>query len=288
MEARVYSTLSVANTNPVRLARAWWYATCLIVLSTTLCLLARRIAGGLQTPLQPTALLATGLTAAVVTIALRSAWLHLERNNSSTASRWLREFGFSLPSAIILSLGLAISVAGTTTGSLIGFWFIVVAEEFGSWTLHFRRSRRTGGSRRVVNPTCQENAAGSGTGHATETATLDPEQRHEPDSELAEEPEWGLAEDVSQQITRGSDDGGRESVSGFLRAEFEAGQRSESVHVSFCPPLSAMPTVHVDHVSGPSATLKPADIRIYGLRIDLRLPKPAPDACSIVIHFFAQ
>ena len=89
---------------------------------------------------------------------------------------------------------------------------------------------------------------------------------------------------VYQQITRARLEDGAEILSGLLRGSFAPGERSQSLHVAFCPPLEQVPAVKVVQISGPHASLKTAEARTYGVRLDLRLPEAHSEPVSVIVQ----
>ena len=82
------------------------------------------------------------------------------------------------------------------------------------------------------------------------------------------------SDQVLQQLTRARTAEGREVVSGTLTAEFAPGERSVTLHAAFCPPFERLP--HVEAVADDdAATVKLAQVLHNGVRLDVRLAKPA-------------
>jgi hypothetical protein len=79
-----------------------------------------------------------------------------------------------------------------------------------------------------------------------------------------------LADAVVQQTTRLRTASG-DQITGILRAFLLAEQRSETLHVSFCPPLTAIPEIVVEQLAGPPATVKVAEVQTYGARFEMRM-----------------
>lgn len=95
------------------------------------------------------------------------------------------------------------------------------------------------------------------------------------------------AADVRQQLTlRATGDGGRE-LSGWLRMPLAAGQRSGMLHVAFCPPFDRAPEVQVEAVAGPDCRIKTAESLPYGVRLEVKLDRPADEEESVLLWFFA-
>jgi hypothetical protein len=80
------------------------------------------------------------------------------------------------------------------------------------------------------------------------------------------------------------DNEGVERVHGTLVAEFAAGQRQATVYVGFCPPLPRVPVIEVETVDGPDAELKVGQALCHGAQIEVRLPRPATEACTVIVE----
>ncbi|MDG2384920.1 MAG: hypothetical protein P8N76_24835 [Pirellulaceae bacterium] len=97
-----------------------------------------------------------------------------------------------------------------------------------------------------------------------------------------------LPEEVCQQFVRSTDPELGEIIHGKWRARFQTGQRTESIHLSFCPPLPSAPQLEVETVSGPAASTKPALVVPHGARIDIRLDQPAEEQTDVVLEVFVH
>ena len=72
---------------------------------------------------------------------------------------------------------------------------------------------------------------------------------------------------------------------GRARAEFTPGERSQIIHLAFCPPLPGDPRITVSHAGGPSATITIAQAETFGARFDIRLAATARQSESVMIEF---
>jgi len=95
-------------------------------------------------------------------------------------------------------------------------------------------------------------------------------------------------EDVLQQLVRRQTPEGEEEIHGWFRARFAAGERSTSIHVAFCPPLSCKPELVLEQVAGPEARLKLARLMTYGARLELKLTTPAATVSDAMFRFIAR
>jgi hypothetical protein len=93
--------------------------------------------------------------------------------------------------------------------------------------------------------------------------------------------------DVMQQFTlRTTAEGGQE-LSGWLRMNLAAGQRTDTLHVAFCPPFEHAPIVEAEAVSGPDCRIKVAEVMPYGARLEIKLNASTSADESLLVSFFA-
>ena len=250
-----------------------WGVPAVIVLlcSIALLLVARRFAGALVAPLEASSLLATGSAAALGAWGLRRLWCSREQR---PIVAWLDAAVRRAPSVAVVLIAAALSLPGASRLGLAGLWLVVVIAEVDIW-------RRTVGLRsgaslfpKAVFP----KAAPS---------VLPPD---EPLSSLGDEvlQQEVLQQDVLQQLTRSRDAGGCEVLHGAVRAEFAAGQRTENLHVAFCPPFARVPLLEVEQADGPDARIKLSQVLAYGVRIELRLARASSKPTSVVIELSAR
>ena len=93
--------------------------------------------------------------------------------------------------------------------------------------------------------------------------------------------------EIVQQLTRVRTPEDTEELRGWLRVPLASGQRTESVHLAFCPPLAATPELLVEQIDGPEARLKTGQLLPDGARIDLKLVSAADEPASVVLEFVA-
>lgn len=86
---------------------------------------------------------------------------------------------------------------------------------------------------------------------------------------IADDEQEVADESTTQWMTRRKEADG-ESIEGTVRVEFASGQREAVLHVTFCPPLSAVPEVEFECVDGEDWQIKPEAALPYGLRIQVR------------------
>jgi len=231
-------------------------------------ILARRLAGALERPLPPAALLGTGLLLVLLGVAARLV---------PPAHRWQtrrRRALYWLPTAAVLLAGIALT-PGTPPGWIAAFWCVLIGgEALGQ----------------VTNRLVQRRFPPPAAVPAGRTRRVEPAQPPATDTaaHVAIPPAEVPADDITQQLTRSVAAGGLDVLTGWLRAGFAPGQRTASVHVAFCPPFAKTPRLAVEQLDGPSARIKTAQLLPYGTRLDLKLTHPATDASDVLLRFRAH
>lgn len=253
--AQLLYSLSAATTVLLLLLAAWS--------------LVRRVTEQLQ-PLSVLAMIMVATTLAGVTSLLRIGWF------GSGAIRRPRKARsaviWAIPSVVVLMFAASLSIAGTGSVRLFLFWAFLLGAD-GAWWWFFWRQLR---------PSAQREATGANTPVATAPApsVVVEESAVEGDDDP-------LSDDVSQQITRSWAEDDRDTMTGVLRARFQPGERSQSLHVPLCPPMLRRPKVTVVQLSGSRARIKAADVQTFGIRFDLRLATPDDEMQDVLIHFEA-
>ena len=250
----------------------WSVGTLVGLLACTAALVGwRRLAGELKSPLPPLALLSVGGLLVAVAVGVRLSWHYLP---AGYRSRQLDRLVALVPTVAVLALGTALSLPYTTVGglvALVGFWALLVTGELWAWGLLIRgsspRSRSAPPSARPVR--------------------LDPPQAPAGHLSPTEPPPPIPAEEVLQQLTRSQGADGSEQLAGWLRMPFAAGQRTASVHVSFCPQFPKTPELTVEQLKGPQVRIKRA-VFTYGARLDLKLAQAAERSSAVLLQFSAR
>lgn len=244
----------------------------------TLCLVAcalgwRRLGGALVTPLAPGSLAAVGL---VVGMAATLARLALQGANTEARRGPIDGLVAGGLSGAVLTVGIALSLPGSGGVGLAALWIALALEETWAWAPRFARMIRPRPGR-VDPPELDDSDAPS------DASTL-PSPSTAMEMDVADQAPSAA---VMQQLTRGRTARGADVLSGWLRAPLEAGQRTASVHVAFCPPFSAAPRATVEQRDGPKARIKTVQLLPYGVRFDLKLADPATESTDVVLHFSA-
>jgi hypothetical protein len=274
---------------PNSLSAARWlrWALLVILFAAALFIAWRRVAGALVSPLDPPAMLATGVVLAAAAVGARFS--------ASFDKRFA-----TLVSIVVLAIGASLSLPGTSAGGLAVFWTLILGEEIGSWWLLLRRQSRARMPRSAC-PTVPQRTAGqasSGTptvpqrtaGQVSSATPLPPSTAEQASSgTLPEQVSSGtLSEQVLQQLTRSVAADGSETLGGLLRLPLLPGQRAGSIHVAFCPPFAGVPEVIVEQLAGPACRVKTAQLLPYGARLDLKLTATADAPTSVLLRFAAR
>lgn len=94
-------------------------------------------------------------------------------------------------------------------------------------------------------------------------------------------------QNVTQQLTRSSTEDGRDECQGWIRANFEEGQRQQVVHLAFCPPFSTLPELTTSLADGQSVEVKHAQLMPYGARVELKRDRSAKEPSVALLRFSA-
>jgi hypothetical protein len=227
-----------------------------MLLGVGVLLVSRRLAGALTTELPIAALMLTAVMAAAVTFGGRLVWPEpsLNRKRADAAMEGLIAWGGSA-ALVLAAIGCSFQV-GRAWHWII--WLPIVALDQWQRQSFLRRERgvaKTGRANHGFMPKREIAASGA--------------------VEL-------------QRVVRQRDAEGVEAIWATMRAEFAAGQRSATLHVGFCPPLSELPRVEVATVDGPEAEVKVSQAFAHGARLELRLSEAAKQSCCVVIQLTAK
>jgi hypothetical protein len=251
------------------LFRAVWLSSSGLLLLLCVLLVVRRIAGGLQHPLPSVGLVAVGLLAAIMTTGLR---ILAENTGEANESIWKRWSWRLLPTIGLLCFAIGLTLPGSSAWGLAIFWGILALEE-GVWW--FRDLRGLQGSRQTAGRERRELAQREGRSQVEISRTTGPD--------------WAdaLPSEMTQHVTRRWTANGGEIISGFVRGDFQPGERTQNLHLSFCPPLASRPALETHQLEGPTARIKAAEIESYGARLEIRLTSRISHPESVVVQFEA-
>lgn len=174
---------------------------------------------------------------------------------------------FSLPSVVLMLAAILFTSVSSLTVLLVLAVLLGAEAASWSWALRFDTSFSANS---VGSRAAEHNAA-----------EQTPSQRSAPALHHDEELEEGLI----QQVTRLREDD-REIVRGIAKAEFQPGQRRQTIHLAFCPQLAELPEFFVEPVDGPEARVQTADLQPFGARLEITLPTVPEAAESVVVEFY--
>jgi len=254
--------------SPQAIHRIGIVTTVVLVLVLCLFLAGRRLGGAFHQPLTSTTMLLLGISFSAMAGFFRTVWTRTGGTHVM-ATTWCR---LLLPSLAVFLFCYAISLPGSAPWAVALLWFIVVSEE-GAWWLAESFALR--GAR-------QRTATSRAETHEAEKAVA----LHSVD--LTRDLTSDDARNVVQQMTRTRDQAGNEFVFGQARVEFLSGERSQSIHLAFCPPLAEHPRVSAEHAGGTPAAITVAQAEPFGARFDVRLSATARQQESVMIEFEAR
>jgi hypothetical protein len=250
-----------------RMARRVIALSAALVLLLSVVVVIRGLLGAFEAPQSAISLMLAAFTAELLASVFRVVWRRLHPD-ATRRSALLARLG--VPSICVLCLAIALSMAeagGWAVGSL---WLIVVGGELAWWYPQLRATQHR----------AAEDPAAIAVNRDSSAAVA------EADEPIDEEDEIGA--DVIQQMTRSRNSDGVEVISGVLRAEFAPGERTQNLHVAFCPPLTYEPAVITHQLGGSPLTIKIGQSEIFGTRIELRRPEAASTSESATICFEVQ
>lgn len=242
-----------------------------LFLVLSLFLAGRRFGGAFDQPLSSPTMLALGIGIAALAGCLRAAWPRATQAPAVAAAAWAR---LLMPSLAVFLCCYALSLPGSAQWAVALLWFLVVCEE-GAWWL-------------AGSPPLPIGRHGTSTNNRSPQMADSNDHQLQSQLDLSGDVDNDVTSDVTQQVTRMRDEDGSELVFGQARAEFVAGERSHSVHLAFCPPLSVNPRITVMHAGGPSAAITVAQAESFGARFDVRLAATARQPESVMIEFEAR
>jgi hypothetical protein len=267
MVSRTGTFVSLAPTSSTELASALSRylvrVTLGLFLLLFLILLTRQRAGMLTQPVP-----AGGLVALGGLLSILFAWFH-GTHWQRFANHPINPVGYMewmlpllLATLVTLSVG---KVPGSSQAALWAMWGFLGTSEV-TWILALlitRRSQRSDArtdSQPILSPPVLLDPAGS-----------------EVSDTLMDTPAGAL----TQQMTRSLQEDGSELIFAATQADFEAGQRTQTVHLAFCPPLQHPPSMECNQLDGPTCRIKVAESQIYGARFEIRLQDRCPQPVQV-------
>jgi hypothetical protein len=219
-------------------------------------LLVRRVTGAIQQPLHPGGLVLLTLALIAVCSAVRLAPPIATRQ---ARWRWIRLASVAVIDVCAVVVATALSLPGTSPVALSLLWCSLVVTLIVLWSITVVRRAR--------------GQQDSGSPPPTATGVTGQQRA-----------EASLPSEVSQQMTRSVDWQGRDTFQGLFRVCFRPDERTQSVHIVFCPPFANRPATQVRQRSGPQVSIKPAEVQTYGMRLELRLPAPVDQPVAVTLE----
>jgi hypothetical protein len=249
-----------------RLVRCVLLTVIVGIWSLALFLFVRRWWGAMARPLEALPILSVATMCVLVGALVRSvAAEFLVKGPSATRFAWWTMLVPGL--AVFLLLG-ALSLPGTAVLPLGLMWtFVVAGELVSAWSIWKRRS--VWPSNRRANESAQPPEPAPIGLTAASTSLADRR----------------LDESVSQNCLRLTEAEGAEVIQGWMRGEFQPGQRLVHLHAAFCPSLSGQPEVVVQLQGDDEAKVTVGEAFPYGARFDVRRRGNTTQSLPFVIEF---
>jgi hypothetical protein len=258
----------------VRAGLATFFA---LVALAILLIVARRAGGALAQPLPGVLLVALGLL-----LALWAAWFRLAASPAlDRLHAAARIVAWAVPSLVLVLAALGLILPGTSTAAIVTFLSLLVVEEGWSWRSVLRGERAAGQRLPPADDFASQTAAAARHGGDVLVDGASPAL----DATSAGEP---TDRDALQWMVRQRDETGGETIEGYVRAAFVAGQRHATAHLAICPPFVSMPVCYAEPSDGPPAQVKVAQVLPYGVRLEIKLDEPAAEACDVTVDFSIQ
>lgn len=248
-----------------------------ILWGLALLFLARRLSGGLVDPLPAAAAAIVSLSLAAATVMIRTAGLLCWLTQHNRVEPWLAWTLFLLPGLACYMAAVALSLPQNTAAADAWLYLPLSLVEVGSlalgaWVIRHRKH-------------CAQLLFGP----PVASSRLPLVRRRTVEVLLPGMPADGesLPAGVTQRLVRLRLPDGHDAYQGIVRVAFTPGQRTEVLHVAFCPPFEVAPQWTAKVVSGPALTIKQVQVYPYGARLEVRLQQLAAAAVDSLISFSA-
>jgi len=235
--------------------------------------LARRVSGGIVEPLPPGMAIALSFTLAAGAALVRAAGMFSWLTDLNRIDRQVAWILFVCPglASFVTAMAAAVPAASQATDAVL-FVPLSLAEVLslavGAWTIRH--------SDWVARRLCFRASSTGLRKHRLRTRLVD----HSGSEEM-------LPRGVSQRLVRRRLADGLDCCEGMVRIAFAPGQRTEVLHVAFCPPLEGTPRWTATVVDGPALTIKQVQVFPHGARAEVRLGQLASEPVQSVLRFQA-
>lgn len=231
-------------------------------------------------------LVATGFAETVFLVVLHE-WQRVSGGGRLTCQT--RRGHLALTGVAVL-LAAALSFPEAPTPGVVALWSLLAVAETWWWGRYggtaFAGSADSTGRRSERRDPSPVMAVGIGTAPRSPLVVVEQATAAEDEAAADEEPDESgplLQPGVVQQWTRGADASCGEWIEAFERVVYQADQRHAIVHMAFCPALGQAPEVAAEVVEGVPAEVVVAQIRPYGVRLELRVTsRVAPGESSLL------
>lgn len=99
---------------------------------------------------------------------------------------------------------------------------------------------------------------------------------------FGEHSEW-----VTQEFRRTKTPEGAEAFEGYVKIDWEPGQKTTVLNIPFAPPFSECPEIYCEPNDGCPSRTKVAECRPFGTRIEVRLPQECKEQNYSYVHILA-
>jgi hypothetical protein len=248
----------------------------LVLLGVWMC--GRRVLGGIERPLSAAGFFVLAFVVVCLASLLRLGWFWSVPEK--IAYRQWKWFGIVVPAVGASLLVASISLPSSPIFGLALCWIVIVCAEL-LWAIVL-----------LPNPNKTQFWLTflRGNSHASPDSSREDRVDRDASDVVTEDAVNAMIseEGLSQSLTRKTLADGTEEISGVLCGRFNPKQRSENLHVAFCPPLDEVPTIDFSQLSGAPARIKLGEIQTFGARFELRLSSAHTEESEVVIHFVAQ
>ncbi len=187
-------------------------------------------------------------------------------------------------SFVLLGTTVLLYVLANSTAAPAFVALLVLLEESSWYVLRQRMLRPTASPARPLGtPLPVEETAEAATDRVSDDGweTVGEQEEMETEAPL-------LPAGVQRQWTRELLEDGRVKLHGLVRGRMEAGERVQAVHVEFCPPYAADPTVTAYVVEGAGVDVRVTQAACFGARWEWhRSASAAQEATEVITYFEA-
>ena len=187
-------------------------------------------------------------------------------------------------SFVLLGTTVLLYVVANSTAAPAFVALLVLLEESSWYALRWRILRPIPSPARLLGTALPvKEAASSATDQISgdDWEAVDDLEEMEPEASL-------LPAGVQRQWTRELLEDGRVKLHGLVRGRMDAGERVQAVHVEFCPPYAADPTVTAYVVEGGGVDVRVTQAACFGARWEWhRSASAAREATEVITYFEA-